>query len=602
MTRGPRTLAAAGLAALVFLLFLGQRDIATSHEARVAETAREMAVTGWPWSCRATLTPPVVLVHALGMDRLKPDLSAPPIAVNAWAIPLLNGEIRLQKPPLPYWCAAVLYRLFGFSEFATRVTPALLGALGTLLMYDLARLLIGRTKAYLAVLVWISTYFIPDEYRKSMADPYLAFFTLACIWAWVRESQNTVTCPRPSSPPCLRAFVPSCLILFYLSLALGLLAKGPPLFLHLAIALIAFHFCFRRKIPGSVKSHLLGLALLLVIALPWPLYVRHHIKNAVELWRYESVGELADNVENARPWWFYLPNIFFIALPWAAAEITGVFVVLARPTIRRRRLFPLIWLGTTVLFFSFVNLKKNPYLLPATPAQTLLIAEGLAAALAVAIRSRRVTWGGIVLAIQTTIGVVCAVALMVVVRTHTAHPPWATAFSVVVLLASCWPIVLLQLPNPRRWLRGQVAAYVLLTLGIMFCVETEMDNARSAKALCAELALKADAPNTAILRSRLPEEVAVYLPIDSDDRAAMATHLLVVVEDDSSANDRLKQGGDPPIPDPETFAASVPDGRVIFVDRVPMNSAPGDSRWKVYELTVERMRYARRTADFVSSR
>jgi 4-amino-4-deoxy-L-arabinose transferase-like glycosyltransferase len=385
-----------------------------------------------------------------------------------------------------------------------------------------------------------------------------------------------------------------CLILFYLSLALGLLAKGPPLFLHLGISLAAFHFCFRRRIPGTIKSHLVGIALLLLVALPWVVYVLSHVKNAMELWRYESVGELADNVENARPWWFYLPNIFFIALPWTAAAITGVFVVVGRPKIRRRRLFPLLWLAVTVLFFSIVHLKKNPYLLPAMPAQTLLIAEGLAAALAVAARARRVTWGGIVLAIQSAIGIACAVALIVVVITQTAHPPWAIAISVIVLLASCLPVVLLQMGNPRRWVRWQVAACVLLTLGLMFGVETAMDNDRSAKSLCVELTVKAEAPGTAILRSRLPEEVAVYLPIDLDDREAMATHFLVVQDDQFEVEKRKKKGGAPPIPPPETYASSFPNGQVIFVDRVPMKSAPGDARWKVYELTVERFRYAQR--------
>src|SRR5947207_12011272 len=101
-------------------------------------------------------------------------------------VPVLNGEIRLQKPPLPYWCSAILFRLFGieWSEALARFIPALLGALATFFVADLARLLLGRRFAFPAALVWVSSYFIPDEFRKAMADPYLTFFALLAIWGW----------------------------------------------------------------------------------------------------------------------------------------------------------------------------------------------------------------------------------------------------------------------------------------------------------------------------------------------------------------------------------------------------------------------------------
>src|SRR2546422_764569 len=35
--------------ACAFLLLLGRQDVSITHEARVAQTAREMAASGWPW-------------------------------------------------------------------------------------------------------------------------------------------------------------------------------------------------------------------------------------------------------------------------------------------------------------------------------------------------------------------------------------------------------------------------------------------------------------------------------------------------------------------------------------------------------------------------
>ena len=60
-----------------------ERPIDKIQEARIAETAREMVVSG------------------------------------QWLMPHYNGELRLQKPPLTYWTAALSYQWFGVSELST---------------------------------------------------------------------------------------------------------------------------------------------------------------------------------------------------------------------------------------------------------------------------------------------------------------------------------------------------------------------------------------------------------------------------------------------------------------------------------------------------
>jgi 4-amino-4-deoxy-L-arabinose transferase-like glycosyltransferase len=565
-----------GLAALVFLIGLGRRDIAVSHEARVAESAREMVAVGWPWSGQRTLIQPSRVVHLGPIIRLEPDQNAPPMAVNPWIVPLLNGEARLQKPPLPYWCAAVLFQLFGFSEWAARVTPALMGALGTLLMYDLARLLAGRGRARLAALVWITTFFIPDDYRKAMPDPYLAFMTMACVWAWVKACFN-------------QGNTRGLILLFYVFIALGLLAKGPVILLHVVTALALFHFCYRKRWSGVAWPHLAGFIVVLLIALPWCIAVLHSVPNAIEIWRYESVGEITDNTENARPFWFYLPNLVLISVPWTAATVVGLIVAVRRRRIDLRRLFPIFWFGATVVFFSFVHLKKNPYLLPTMPALTLVIADGLYAALAAARRGGRWAWGGIILVVQTAIGIGFCVLLIVLIFTQTAHRPACVGLASAALLLAFVPLVVMRF-GIRRWLCWQTAAYVVLTIGFFLAYETPFDNARSPKALAAELVQKAEEPDTTILRQHLPEEVAVYLPLKRESETAQ--FVLVVIDDQKGVKDRQKSRQTPDVPSPDSFAGWFPNAQVLFVDRVPMRSAPGDARWKVYELTLQRQVYA----------
>jgi 4-amino-4-deoxy-L-arabinose transferase-like glycosyltransferase len=275
------------------------------------------------------------------------------------------------------------------------------------------------------------------------------------------------------------------------------------------------------------------------------------------------------------------------------AWLAGFVVALRRKTIRPSRLFSIIWFAATVIFFSFVNLKKNPYLLPAVPSWTLLIVEGLAAALAVARRATSFTWGGGVLAAQTATGIAGCLFVLGSVRFIDAPIPRAMfAFPVAALAVCGWAIVVLQWRRPMLWLNWQALGYLLLILSVMLTLETTIDNARSAKALCAELQGRLNDPDTAILRSRLPEEVAVYLPLKEQN--GMARHVLVIVDDQVAAHERSKTHQPAPIPPPSNFDSSFPDARVLFVDRVPMKTEPGDARWKVFELTVERERYAAR--------
>src|SRR4051794_3047519 len=374
------------LALVVFLPMVGARDIVTSHEARVAQTARQMAAVGWPWAARRVSVPVVAVREVDGMKRLAPLPGAGTMEVNPWLVPVLNGQVRLQKPPLPYWCAAVLFRLTGgidrVSEGAARFPCALMGAVAVLLVYDLGRMLQGRLAGWFAGLVWASSYFVFDEFRKAMADPYLAFFSLLCVWAWVRGGSRGVgswgpgvgggTAPPDRTPNPPHHTPHSFILLFYVSLALGALAKAPINFLHVGIALAAYHVCYRRRPPpGRWWQHLLGVAVFLAIALPWPVYIITHVRQMntgpllarLDLWRYESVGELADNTEKARHWFFYGPSMLQIGLPWTPLWIVGVIRAVVRRT-DRRAWFPVLWFAVSILVFSLSHVKKNAYLLP----------------------------------------------------------------------------------------------------------------------------------------------------------------------------------------------------------------------------------------------
>jgi 4-amino-4-deoxy-L-arabinose transferase-like glycosyltransferase len=546
------------LAAVSFLPYLGRPDIVTSHEARVVQAAREMARSGWPWNAKAVEVPDVKLVRdAQGILDLKPVPGAPPLKINPWLVPILNGQVRLQKPPLPYWCTAALYRLAGhWGESLSRVIPAAMGFVSTFLIASLARMLIGRRAGLIAGLVWASTHFIPDEFRKSMADPYLAFFALVAIWGWVRGTGGS-------------------LLTTYLGIGLGLLSKGYPLIPHLLIPLALYHVLHRRPLRGRWWVHLLGIAIVFAIALPWPIYVLKYVPSAPEFWRYESVGRLSDNVEQYRPWYFYLPLLFQITLPWTALWLIAFIV----PLRNRRSLLPLLWLALIVLFFSIFKHKKLSYLLPAIPAQVLMVTQGILLLIEQSRRRGPKSAASTILAAHALLISGVVVALIFLIPRSAMPKVMAVILAVVPIVLALASLPLLNRRRPREGLVVTMAAGVLVLMVFVNFYHAPVENQRSPKPAVAALrqALAADRDSTTS-QAELPPEATAYLPLDLPYDVAARTIYLIIDDRRNAIRPTL-----------DYAAKKLPDLKVVSVEELPIEGQ-GRPRWKLFAFHVREAR------------
>jgi hypothetical protein len=189
---------------------------------------------------------------------------------------------------------------------------------------------------------------------------------------------------------------------------------------------------------------------------------------------------------------------------------------------------------------------------------------------------------------QAVIGVGSSAALVGFVWQH-RQTRWAG----LLLLSMALVLALIALAHmlavrPRRWFATQVAAYTAVLLVFYHFHETPSNNERSPKALCAELAPLIDGTHRALLVSKLPEEVAFYLPLHPPEGPAPSRYV-VVIDDQKGVRERARRNStEVPSPAPQEFQGWFADAKVIGVRRVPMSAAPGDARYKVYELTVSR--------------
>jgi 4-amino-4-deoxy-L-arabinose transferase-like glycosyltransferase len=491
--------------------------------------------------------------------------------VNPWLVPVLNGQVRLQKPPLPYWCTAIGFELFGVGEAPARLPPALLGVIGTLLIYDLARRLLGNRAAVPAALVWASSHFVCDEFRKAMADPYLTFFTLGAIWTWVAASRS------------LRSTL--FIVLFYLSMALGALSKGPVILATVPPAIVSYHLLMRRKLPRG--GHLIGLILFALIALPWPIYVLRHVPHALELWQYESIGEFGENAEKARPWWLYFPLSLEAALPWTPLWLMALVLPMFRrhhATLRlrnRKRLMLITWFAAGLLIFSLANVKKKAYLLPLAPAQTLLTAEVIALMVAWARRTRFADIPGVLATTQAAIGIGAAgafVAMMYRVRVDRIE---GVAVATIAMIAAIFALLAIPKNQPSRWPILQPIAYSLAMLVLLGFVQPDTDNRRSAKPFARQVARSMQGSHLPLVRSKLPEEASFYLPLDLPGDDDSASRVLVILDDNRLEIDRGRL-----TPDEKYFSDFLDGANVIAARRIDVRDSP--PRWKLYAVTIDR--------------
>jgi 4-amino-4-deoxy-L-arabinose transferase-like glycosyltransferase len=341
MTTRTRTdvLLLAGFCAFLFFYGLGQFGLIGADEPRYAQVAREM------------------LEH------------------HDWITPTLGGHAWLEKPPLYYWQAMLAYSVLGATDVAARVPAAVDATLLVIAVYLFFRRFRPGVEVDAALITASCAGVIGYAHAASMDMALAATFGVGLLawWAW-RESAKRIY-----------------LALFYVCMALGMLAKGPVAPFLAAAVIVGFGLATREFRVVVKTLWLPGIVLFCAIALPW--YFAVQLKNPQFFREFILQHNLerfsSDLYHHRQPFWYYLPVTALALIPWAvfaiAAYVESVRVwwaerktVSAEPDFELQfRVFACCWLVVPVLFFSFSQSKLPGYILPAVPAGAVLLAEYL---------------------------------------------------------------------------------------------------------------------------------------------------------------------------------------------------------------------------------
>jgi 4-amino-4-deoxy-L-arabinose transferase-like glycosyltransferase len=171
-----------------------------------------------------------------------------------WVTLYVNGIRYLEKPPLPYWLAAIDYHLFGYNVFATHLPMSLAVLACAALAWVWGRRAYGERAAFYAALAILSTIGVFLFTRVFIPEALLTFFLSFALYCFLTGLEDRK---------------PSRFYLCYAALGLALLAKGliaPVFFVAAAVPYLTIMRQWRRWREMRLVS---GLLLFLAIVSPW---------------------------------------------------------------------------------------------------------------------------------------------------------------------------------------------------------------------------------------------------------------------------------------------------------------------------------------------
>ena len=277
-----------------------------------------------------------------------------------WLVPTVNGEWYSDKSPLLFWLIAGGWEIVGVHTWVARV-EALIVALGVLLALRRLAARLGMDARGAETAMWLLAGCLGFAVFSTaiMFDLLLSLTVLGALHAlldldasrWKRG-----------------------IVLLGVTIGLGILAKGPVMLLHIvAVAVLAPLWSDTARARKACwyfalfAGLLIGVAILLCWLLPAAWYA------GPDYWQPlvdKVTGRIAHSFAHNRPWWWYLPLVPVLLLPW--------LLTLRAPKAAWTSLWHgcfgrFLWCWWIVPFVAFcaISGKQIHYLLPLLPAWAL---------------------------------------------------------------------------------------------------------------------------------------------------------------------------------------------------------------------------------------
>lgn len=299
------------------------------------------------------------------------------VETRNWVTPQFDYDVPFWgKPPIQTWLSAISFNFLGINEFTARLPHLLCGLLTCCLVFRFTLSLTNLNKSVLSILVLVSSFGFIVAIGMVMTDSALLLaYTLAMFSYWQCYAQKNQ----------LYGY------LFFVSLALGMLIKGPVAVVLIGISLVAWSTwqgCF--KVAIRCLPWVIGMFVFLGLTLPWYILaeirtpgfleyfiVGEHIQRfLVSGWEGDLYGTA--HVKPRGTIWFYW---LLCASPWSFLALGLLFkkdnikkALRKEPEQPNINKYLICWVISPLLLFTLAGNVLPIYVLPGFSALAILIA------------------------------------------------------------------------------------------------------------------------------------------------------------------------------------------------------------------------------------
>lgn len=280
---------------------------------------------------------------------------------NSWISPMIYDHVWYDKPPLTYWALMITYKLFGISDFTSRIPNTLVAGASVALMYHIIYRISKNTFAsVLCAILLMSTLQFWYISHAIITDGFLLLFTLAIFgYSYLAFTNNDK----------------SAMVKAYIAAALAVITKGP-IGIILPGLILLIYICARYIVHRKDESYQLskdikllfnplGLLAFIAIASPWyiAMYSIHGEQFISGFLGLHNVDRaLISEHPKFNVWYYYLLIVPLSLLPWTPVIVYHLKDLNWKDDFD---LLGIIWFIVIVLFYSLVATKYLTYTLPA---------------------------------------------------------------------------------------------------------------------------------------------------------------------------------------------------------------------------------------------
>lgn len=283
-----------------------------------------------------------------------------------WLSPQIFGKYWFDKPIFFYWLTALGYKLFGFTDFASRFFPAVFGLLSIgFTAWFANKLYDEKTAVYSATILTSCVSFFLIS-KAIITDAALFFFfnaCIACFYLGYAKNKNYYYG-------------------VYAFAALSTLTKGPIGFLLPGLIFVLFLLSQRNwrelkhiKLPG-------GIVVFALVACPWYYFMYQTHGSAftdIFLGTHNYLRATVSEHPSDNVIYYYTLVLILGFFPWSA-YLPGMIYRMFKQGLRNlatRELYLLIWSLTIIIFYQNMATKYATYTYPALMPISILLAVSM---------------------------------------------------------------------------------------------------------------------------------------------------------------------------------------------------------------------------------